>query len=104
MGTLMIDNSAETMRLLEQARAVPGVEVADLYGLYPDYDIDVPREQARVVESDAVHHEPMGRRRHRFPIRRPARHDRRCRAWCRHLLPFVNWRHRRPDYSEYHHS
>ncbi len=40
--------------LLEQARAVPGVQVADLYGLYPDYDIDVPREQARVEAAQLV--------------------------------------------------
>lgn len=31
--------------LLEAARSVPGVQVQDLYGAYPDYDIDVPREQ-----------------------------------------------------------
>lgn len=35
-------------RLLEAARAVPGVQVQDLYGAYPDYDIDVAAEQARV--------------------------------------------------------
>ena len=34
--------------LLNAARAVPGVLVQDLYGAYPDYDIDVPAEQARV--------------------------------------------------------
>jgi glutathione-regulated potassium-efflux system ancillary protein KefF len=36
-------------RLLETARAVPGVEVQDLYAAYPDYDIDVPAEQARMA-------------------------------------------------------
>ena len=35
-------------RLLEQARAVPRVTVQDLYASYPDYDIDVPAEQAAV--------------------------------------------------------
>src|SRR5690349_14230387 len=34
--------------LLEQARAVAGVQVQDLYGRYPDSDIDVSREQANV--------------------------------------------------------
>lgn len=34
--------------LVQQARGVPGVEVQDLYALYPDYDIDVDAEQARV--------------------------------------------------------
>src|SRR4051812_2751104 len=33
-------------RLLEAAREVPGVSVCDVYGRYPDYDIDVAREQA----------------------------------------------------------
>jgi glutathione-regulated potassium-efflux system ancillary protein KefF len=32
-------------RLREAARAVHGVQVRDLYGLYPDYDIDVDAEQ-----------------------------------------------------------
>jgi len=34
--------------LVEQARELPGVQLADLYGRYPDYDIDVKREQALV--------------------------------------------------------
>jgi glutathione-regulated potassium-efflux system ancillary protein KefF len=33
-------------QLMELARSVPGVQVQDLYGRYPDYDIDVPAEQA----------------------------------------------------------
>lgn len=32
--------------LLDRAREVPGVRVQDLYGAYPDYDVDVPAEQA----------------------------------------------------------
>jgi len=36
-------------RLLAAARATPGVQVQDLYGAYPDYDIDVPAEQARAA-------------------------------------------------------
>ena len=32
-------------RLLEAARSVPGAQVRDLYGLYPDFDIDVAAEQ-----------------------------------------------------------
>lgn len=31
--------------LFEAAGAIPGVAVRDLYGSYPDYDIDVPAEQ-----------------------------------------------------------
>lgn len=33
-------------RLLEAARAAPRVQVRDLYGAYPDFDIDVAAEQA----------------------------------------------------------
>lgn len=36
-------------RLLEAARGVHGVDVQDLYGAYPDYDIDVQAEQRRVA-------------------------------------------------------
>ncbi|MDB5749736.1 MAG: dehydrogenase [Ramlibacter sp.] len=35
-------------KLFERARATPGVEVLDLYGRYPDYDIDAPAERARI--------------------------------------------------------
>lgn len=35
-----------TRALLEQARGVDGVQVQDLYSLYPDYDIDIATEQA----------------------------------------------------------
>jgi glutathione-regulated potassium-efflux system ancillary protein KefF len=34
--------------LLERARGVPGAQVRDLYGRYPDYDIDVAAEQEAV--------------------------------------------------------
>ena len=33
-------------KLMALAESVPGVQVRDLYGRYPDYDIDVPAEQA----------------------------------------------------------
>jgi glutathione-regulated potassium-efflux system ancillary protein KefF len=36
-------------RLLDAARAVPGVQVTDLYAAYPDYDVDVAAEQARAA-------------------------------------------------------
>jgi glutathione-regulated potassium-efflux system ancillary protein KefF len=41
-------------RLIEAARAVPGVEVRDLYGTYPDYDIDVAAEQARAAAARLI--------------------------------------------------
>lgn len=40
--------------LLERARATPGVDVRDLYGRYPDYDIDVSAEQEAVAAAQLV--------------------------------------------------
>lgn len=40
--------------LLQQARAVPGVHVQDLYASYPDFDIDVRAEQARAGAADLL--------------------------------------------------
>ena len=41
-------------QLVEAARSVPGVVVQDLYGRYPDYDIDVAAEQASAQAADLV--------------------------------------------------
>ncbi|HSV82174.1 MAG TPA: NAD(P)H-dependent oxidoreductase [Ramlibacter sp.] len=41
-------------RLLARAQDIPGVTVRDLYASYPDYDIDVPAEQARVGKADLI--------------------------------------------------
>jgi glutathione-regulated potassium-efflux system ancillary protein KefF len=41
-------DSRVNRRLLAAAREVPGVDVQDLHAAYPDYDIDVAEEQARV--------------------------------------------------------
>ncbi len=41
-------------RLLAAARSVPGVEVNDLYGSYPDFAIDVQAEQARLARASLV--------------------------------------------------
>lgn len=38
-------------KLVERARAAQGVDVHDLYGRYPDYDIDVSAEQERVASA-----------------------------------------------------
>ncbi|RYF15846.1 MAG: NAD(P)H dehydrogenase [Comamonadaceae bacterium] len=40
--------------LLERARGVAGARVQDLYGAYPDYDIDVAAEQANVQAAPLV--------------------------------------------------
>jgi glutathione-regulated potassium-efflux system ancillary protein KefF len=41
-------------RLLDAARTVPRADVCDLYGRYPDYAIDVPTEQARVLAASLI--------------------------------------------------
>lgn len=41
-------------RLMQAARAVPGVELLDLYETYPDFFIDAAAEQARVEAADAL--------------------------------------------------
>jgi glutathione-regulated potassium-efflux system ancillary protein KefF len=46
--------SRANKRLLQAARTIEGVHVQDLYGAYPDYDIDVPAEQASVEAAQLV--------------------------------------------------
>jgi glutathione-regulated potassium-efflux system ancillary protein KefF len=41
-------------RLFEAARGLPDVQVQDLYGLYPDFDIDVPAEQAAAEQARLI--------------------------------------------------
>lgn len=41
-------------RLLAAARGVPGVQVRDLYALYPDYDIDIAGEQAAAAAARLI--------------------------------------------------
>ena len=41
-------------RLYEAAQATRGLEVRDLFASYPDYDIDVAREQEAVAKADLV--------------------------------------------------
>lgn len=40
--------------LFETARGVQGVTVVDLYAEYPDFSIDIDREQARLVAHDVI--------------------------------------------------
>lgn len=47
-------DSRVNRRLLAAAREVGGVDVQDLYASYPDYDIDVVAEQARVAAARMV--------------------------------------------------
>jgi glutathione-regulated potassium-efflux system ancillary protein KefF len=48
------DRSRANRALLEAVRGLPDLEVRSLYDLYPDFDIDVPEEQAALVRARAV--------------------------------------------------
>lgn len=48
------DRSEVNARLVDVARSVAGVRVIDLYAEYPTFEIDVDREQERLVEHDVV--------------------------------------------------
>ncbi len=41
-------------RLAERAKAVAGVSLVDLYGEYPTFEIDVEREQERLLAHDVI--------------------------------------------------
>jgi glutathione-regulated potassium-efflux system ancillary protein KefF len=47
-------DSRVNRRLLAAARSVPGVEVNDLYGSYPDFAIDAEAEHARLAQARLV--------------------------------------------------
>jgi glutathione-regulated potassium-efflux system ancillary protein KefF len=50
-----IEHSRVTARLMRRAAGLgPGVEVRDLYALYPDYWIDVPAEQAQLAAAGLI--------------------------------------------------
>lgn len=48
------ERSRANRRLLEAARQVDGITINDLYEAYPDFCIDVAREQQLLLEHDAV--------------------------------------------------
>lgn len=48
------DASRVHRRLEAAARELPGVRVHDLYEAYPDFDVDVPREQELLATHDAI--------------------------------------------------
>jgi glutathione-regulated potassium-efflux system ancillary protein KefG len=48
------DRSVANTALVAAARAIDGVELVDLYAEYPDFDIDIDREQRRLLESDSL--------------------------------------------------
>jgi len=49
-----LEKSRVNLRLLDAARGVEGVRLNDLYEEYPDFHIDVKREQGLLVASDIV--------------------------------------------------
>jgi glutathione-regulated potassium-efflux system ancillary protein KefF len=49
-----LEQSRANRRLMQAARNVPGVQVRDLYALYPDYLIDVAAEQALLSSAKLV--------------------------------------------------
>jgi glutathione-regulated potassium-efflux system ancillary protein KefF len=49
-----MEQSRANKKLMRAARAQPGVEVRDLYALYPDYLIDVEAEQAALAAATLV--------------------------------------------------
>jgi putative NADPH-quinone reductase len=49
-----IDRSEVNVVLAEAARSVEGVTVVDLYAEYPTFEIDVEREQQRLLDHDVI--------------------------------------------------
>jgi glutathione-regulated potassium-efflux system ancillary protein KefG len=49
-----LEKSRVHRRMLHHARQVQGVTINDLYEEYPDFDIDVPREQSLLLAHDVV--------------------------------------------------
>ncbi|MEO9902611.1 NAD(P)H-dependent oxidoreductase [Nisaea sp.] len=48
------DRSVANTALVADAREIDGVELVDLYAEYPDFDIDIDREQHRLREADIL--------------------------------------------------
>ena len=49
-----LEKSRVNRRLIEAVHGLEGVTVQDLYEEYPDFTIDVPREQALLLEHDII--------------------------------------------------
>lgn len=50
----VLEKSRVHRRLVAEARHTPGVQVRDQYELYPEFDVDVPAEQAALTEHDVL--------------------------------------------------
>jgi len=49
-----IERSISNVRMRRVAEGITGVTVVDLYAEYPNFEIDIRREQARIEDHDAV--------------------------------------------------
>ena len=49
-----LDQSTVNLRLAQAAEGQEGVQIRDLYGLYPDFEIDVNAEQDILEASDRI--------------------------------------------------
>lgn len=50
----LLEKSRVHARLAEAAQSVPGISFRDLYERYPEFDIDVRREQQALLEHDII--------------------------------------------------
>ncbi|MEI6948907.1 NAD(P)H-dependent oxidoreductase [Paraflavisolibacter sp. H34] len=50
----VLEKSRVHKTLLKQLKGVPGITLNDLYEHYPDFDIDVPREQELLLRHDII--------------------------------------------------
>ncbi len=49
-----LEKSRLHRRLIREVPGIPGITFHDLYEAYPDFDIDVPREQALLLDHDLI--------------------------------------------------
>jgi glutathione-regulated potassium-efflux system ancillary protein KefG len=49
-----LETSRVHRRLIDRVPALPGLTFHDLYEAYPDYDVDVPREQQLLLAHDVI--------------------------------------------------
>ena len=49
-----LDRSEVNRPMADTARGIPGVTLVDLYAEYPDFQIDIDREQARLLAHDVI--------------------------------------------------
>jgi len=50
----LLEKSRVQKLMLKQARLIPGITINDLYEQYPDFDIDIKREQRLLLDHDII--------------------------------------------------